>query len=85
MSAFEDFVNTELPKRISTNQNPLTVPSNMVFVTTGVGLQTVLMPYVSGEGGGGVVEISLDSNNALTYGSDGKLYVEKFSWSTTQW
>ena len=85
MSAFEEFVNTELPKRISTNQNPLTVPPNMVFVTTGIGLQTVLMPYVSGEGGSGVVEISLDPNNALTYGSDDKLYVEKFSWSTTQW
>ena len=85
MSAFEDFVNLELPKRISTNQNPLAVPPNMVFVTTGIGLQTVLMPYVSGEGGGGAVEISLDPNNALTYGSDGKLYVEKFSWSTTQW
>ena len=84
MSAFEDFVNLELPKRISTNQNPLTVVSNMVFVTTGVGLQTVLMPYVAG-GGGGPVEISLDPHNALTYGPDGKIYVEKFSWATTQW
>lgn len=83
MSAFEDFVNLELPKRISTDQDPLNVPENMVFVTTGVGLQTTLKPYSSG--GSGSAEISTDPDNALEYGSDGKLYVEKFSWTTTQW
>lgn len=84
MSAFEDFVNAELPKRISTDQSPLSVPANMVFVTTGVGLMTELKPYVS-EGGGGTPEISTDPDNALSYGTDGKLFVEKFSWTTTQW
>ena len=45
MSDFEDFVNVELPKRIATNQNPLSVPADMVWVTTGVGLMVELRPY----------------------------------------
>lgn len=49
MSQFEDFVNTELPKRIATNESPLDVPPGMVFVTLGVGLLTELKPYTSGE------------------------------------
>ena len=83
-SPFEDFVNGELPKRISTDQNPLNVPSNMVFVTTGVGLKTELKPYVSGDGTTSP-EVSSDEGNALTYGSDGKLFVKKTEWETTQW
>jgi hypothetical protein len=38
-SPFENFVNQELPKRISTEANPLTMTAEKVFVTTGVGLQ----------------------------------------------
>lgn len=51
---FENFVNAELPKRISTNANPLTVPSGQVPVTTGVGLTTEFKPY----GVGGSVDVS---------------------------
>ncbi len=35
---FENFVNTEIPKRLATNTDPLTVPSGKMPVTTGVGL-----------------------------------------------
>ena len=38
---FENFVNLELPKRISTDADPLSVPEGMVFVSTGIGLSTV--------------------------------------------
>lgn len=38
-SPFENFVNQELPKRISTEANPLTMEAEKIFVTTGVGLQ----------------------------------------------
>ena len=44
-TAFESFVNLELPKRIATNDNPLTVPEGKVPVTTGVGLLTVFKDY----------------------------------------
>ena len=47
--AFTQYVNTELPKRISTNESPLDVPPGMVFVTLGTGLLTELKPYISGE------------------------------------
>ena len=42
---FESFVNAELPKRIATNVDPLSVPEGMVPVTTGVGLLTEFKPY----------------------------------------
>lgn len=42
---FESFVNAELPKRIATNTDPLSVPAGMVPVTTGVGLLTEFKPY----------------------------------------
>lgn len=48
---FEVFVNAELPKRISTEDNPLTIPANKVPVTTGVGLSTTFLDYNSGGGG----------------------------------
>lgn len=35
---FETFVNTELPKRISTEANPLEVGPGLIPVTTGIGL-----------------------------------------------
>ena len=42
---FENFVNIELPKRIATNDNPLTVQPGKVPVTTGVGLLTEFQDY----------------------------------------
>ena len=47
--AFTQYVNTELPKRIATNESPLDVPPGMVFVTLGAGLLTELKPYISDE------------------------------------
>lgn len=41
---FEDFVNGELPKRISTPQDPLTVVAGRIPVTTGNGLSVELKP-----------------------------------------
>lgn len=38
---FQDFVNTELPKRIGTAQDPLTLAAGKFPRSTGVGLQTV--------------------------------------------
>lgn len=76
--AFTSFVNTELPKRISTNQSPLDVQPGMVFVTTGVGLSTEPLPY-------GTAGISTDEGNALKTGTDGKLFSQQFEWTTTQW
>jgi len=35
---FENFVNKELPKRISTEQDPLTLPVGKILITTGIGL-----------------------------------------------
>ena len=45
MSQFENFVNSELPKRIGTNDDPTAVPAGKVPVTTGVGLLTVFEDY----------------------------------------
>ena len=39
-TSFENFVNTELPKRIGTNEHPATVVAGRVPVYTGVGLLT---------------------------------------------
>ena len=39
-SPFQNFVNKELPKRISTDDNPLTLPAGKVAVSTGIGLGT---------------------------------------------
>lgn len=38
MSQFESFVNAELPKRIGTDEDPLSVPAGKVPVTLGIGL-----------------------------------------------
>lgn len=42
---FENFVNLELPKRIATNDDPLTVQAGKVPVTVGIGLLTELKDY----------------------------------------
>ena len=47
VTAFEDFVNVELPKRISTEEDPLAVVAGKIPVTTGVGLSVVLVDPVS--------------------------------------
>lgn len=47
MSQFEEFINTELPRRISSKEDPLSMPAGKVFVTTGTGLDTVPMDYGS--------------------------------------
>lgn len=47
-SAFEDFVNLEIPKRIATNDNPVTVPPGMVPVSTGIGLMTTFIELETG-------------------------------------
>lgn len=60
-TAFENFVNAELPKRISTEQDPLTTPVDKVFVTTGVGLTTECKAY----GGGGGSSTNLIINGAM--------------------
>jgi hypothetical protein len=39
-TAFENFVNTELPKRIATNESPTTPQAGDIPVFTGVGLLT---------------------------------------------
>ena len=39
-TSFENFVNTELPKRISTNESPTTPQAGDIPVFTGVGLLT---------------------------------------------
>jgi hypothetical protein len=50
---FENFVSQELPKRLATNEDPLTVPEGMVPVTTGVGLLTKFQPS-----GGSIINIA---------------------------
>ncbi len=45
---FESFVNSEIPKRLATNTDPLTVAAGQVPVTTGVGLLTEFQPYAGG-------------------------------------
>lgn len=40
VTAFEEFVNTELPKRIGTNEHPATMVAGRIPVYTGVGLLT---------------------------------------------
>jgi hypothetical protein len=53
---FELFCSAEIPKRIGTNTDPLTVPAGQVPVTTGVGLLTEFQPY---SGGSGVPTVSI--------------------------
>ena len=84
MSEFESFVNTELPKRVATNQNPLTVPPGMVFVTTGVGLLTELLPY-GGAPGGESIEYTAEAAEDVLAGqpvyldNDGKIRLAQAS------
>ncbi|MGM0587075.1 MAG: hypothetical protein ACQETE_01555 [Bacteroidota bacterium] len=48
---FQDFVNTELPKRINSDQDPTSIPAGYIPVSTGVGLQTQLqlLPVLGSE------------------------------------
>lgn len=53
MAEFDSFVtycNAEIPKRLATNTDPLTVSAGYVPVTTGVGLLTEFQPYSGGSG-----------------------------------
>ena len=50
---FEDFVNVELPKRVSSKDNPLTMAAGKIPVTTGVGLDCTFVSQdtlISGKG-----------------------------------
>lgn len=60
-TAFETFVNNELPRRISTEADPLTVQAGLVPVTTGIGLVTEFQPY-SGGSGGNTINITAGEN-----------------------
>ena len=51
-TAFEDFVNVELPKRISTKDNPMTTVPGLIPVTTGVGLEVTFTDPRALSGGG---------------------------------
>jgi len=43
MGLFEDFVNAEMPKRIGTNDDALSVEEGLIPVSTGIGLLTTFM------------------------------------------
>lgn len=75
MSAFENFVNSELPKRIATDESPLETPAGMVFVTTGTGLMTEARPYISS---GDAPAISTDPDNRARHGSDNGIFVPQY-------
>lgn len=83
---FESFVNAELPKRISTNADPLSVPSGMVPVTTGVGLLTEFKPY--SENGSVSLEtiVSLISNiiiyNEVPTNSENNIFITNYPFIT---
>jgi hypothetical protein len=68
-SAFEQYVNIELPKRIGTNANPLEVSPGMVPVTTGVGLLTEFRPYSAGGSGEGSVVCTIPFKETFTLDS----------------
>lgn len=44
MTLFEEFVNSELPKRIGTNSDPTKIEAGSVPISTGVGLLTEFVP-----------------------------------------
>ena len=70
-NTFIDFVNSEVPKRISTNADPLHVGKGLIPVTTGLGLETVFerMPDI--------YELGLVTDDNLILDSSGKARLTK--------
>lgn len=50
-NSFTDFVNSELPKRLSTNIDPLSLSRGLMVVSTGVGLEVEFVPAETGNFG----------------------------------
>ena len=78
MSAFEDFVFVELPKRpwAETDGQPGQVLARVADPNKRLGLE-----WVDPSG----AKISTDTDNALRTGSDGGLFSSTLEWTTTQW
>ena len=67
---FVNFVNKELPKRVSSNENPLTVTRGFIPVSSGVGLG-VEFKDPNDLQVGGVVPLQLVTYKDIPYGSNG--------------
>ena len=63
-NSFTDFVNSELPKRLSTNIDPLSLSRGLMVVSTGVGLEVEFVPAETGNFG-------LKTDRNLPVGADG--------------
>ena len=63
---FEDFVNVELPKRVSSKDNALTMTAGKIPVTTGVGLDCTFVNPSSLISGGGKETITGSFSGAFT-------------------
>ena len=78
MSAFEDFVFVELPKRpwAESDGQPGQVLARVSDPNKRLGLE-----WVDPSG----AKISDDPDNAIRNGTDGGLFVQQLEWTTTQW
>lgn len=65
---FQNFVNKELPKRVSSDENPLNVAKGLVPVTTGVGLGVEFLDPTTIETG---IRVELVTVSNIPYAVDG--------------